>query len=41
MLYAVAIALAFVKPWFAFIVYVLVAVLWLLPDRRIEKVLSA
>ena len=40
-LYAVAIALAFVNSWFACFVYVLVAAMWFLPDRRIEKVLSA
>ncbi len=38
--YAVAIPLAFVQPWIACAIYVLIAVLWLIPDRRIEKVLS-
>jgi uncharacterized membrane protein len=37
-LYALAIPLAFVKSWLAFTVYVLVAVLWLIPDRRMENV---
>jgi len=37
--HAVALPLAFVKWWMACGVYVLVAVLWLIPDRRIEKVL--
>lgn len=36
-IYAVAIPLAFVKPWLACALYVLVAVIWLIPDRRIEK----
>jgi hypothetical protein len=36
-LYAVAIALAFVNSWIAFGIYVLVAVMWFIPDRRIER----
>jgi uncharacterized membrane protein len=35
--YAVAIPLAFVTAWLAWALYVLVAVMWLVPDRRIEK----
>ena len=35
--YAVAIPLAFVNSWFACILYVLVAIMWLIPDRRIEN----
>src|ERR1044072_2534497 len=35
--YAVAIPLAFVRAWLAFLIYVLVAVMWLIPDRRIER----
>lgn len=38
--YTAAIALAFVSQWIADALYVLVAILWLLPDRRIERVLS-
>ena len=38
-LYAVAIALAFVQPWIADAIYVLVALMWLVPDRRIEATL--
>ncbi len=38
-LYAIAIPAAFVRPWIAGALYVLVAVLWLVPDRRIERVL--
>ena len=40
MLYAVAIPLAFVNSWIAIGIYVLVALLWLVPDRRIERVLE-
>jgi TMEM175 potassium channel family protein len=40
LLYAVAIPLAFVNPWVAFGIYVLVAVIWIVPDPRIEKRLA-
>jgi uncharacterized membrane protein len=36
-IYAVAIPLAFVKPWIAGVFYVIVALIWLSPDPRIEK----
>jgi TMEM175 potassium channel family protein len=35
-LYAIAIPLAFVLKWLAGVIYVAVALLWLIPDRRIE-----
>jgi len=35
-LYAMAIALAFVTPWLAGAIYVAVAIMWLVPDPRIE-----
>jgi uncharacterized membrane protein len=35
-LYFAAIPLAFVNPWIASGIYILVALLWLVPDRRIE-----
>jgi uncharacterized membrane protein len=38
--YAVAIPLAFFNSRLAWGLYVLVAVIWLIPDRRIEKVLT-
>ena len=41
LLYAVAIGIAFVRPWMADAIYVIVAVMWLVPDRRIEKKVSA
>ena len=34
-----AIPLAFVSPWIASGLYVFVALMWLIPDRRIERVL--
>lgn len=39
-LYAVAILTAFFKPWIAGSIYILVALTWLFPDRRIERVLT-
>ncbi|HEV7506840.1 MAG TPA: TMEM175 family protein [Thermoanaerobaculia bacterium] len=38
-LYAAGISLAFVDPRISMICYVLVAIMWFIPDRRIEKVL--
>lgn len=38
-IYAVAVGLSFVLPWGAIALYVLVALMWLIPDRRIERVL--
>jgi uncharacterized membrane protein len=38
-LYLAAIPLAFVSPWISSGLYVFVAILWLVPDRRIERVL--
>jgi uncharacterized membrane protein len=37
--YFAAIPLAFVKPWISHGLFVLVAILWLVPDRRIERAL--
>jgi len=39
-LYVAGIALAFFIPWASIALYVLVAVLWLVPDRRIEAVIG-
>ncbi len=39
-LYAVAIASAFARPWIADAIYVVVALIWLVPDRRIERALA-
>jgi len=37
LLYLVAIPLAFVRPWIACAGYIFVAIMWLVPDPRIEK----
>jgi Ca2+-transporting ATPase len=39
LLYVAAIVLAFVSPWLAVSIYVLAAIMWVIPDRRIEHVL--
>ncbi len=39
-LYVAGIVLAFVSPWISILIYVLVAVMWLAPDRRIENTLG-
>lgn len=36
-LYVIGIFLAFINPWFGAAMYVAVAAIWLIPDRRIEK----
>jgi uncharacterized membrane protein len=38
LLYAAGIAASFVRPWIAGCIYVFVALMWLIPDRRIEQV---
>jgi uncharacterized membrane protein len=38
--YAVSLPLAFFNSWIAFAIYVLVAVMWFIPDRRIERNLT-
>ena len=39
-LYAVAVPLSFVNSWLSFALYVLVEVIWLVPDPRIEKIIA-
>jgi uncharacterized membrane protein len=41
LIYAAAIPAAFVSQWLAQICYLFVAVMWLIPDRRIERMLAA
>jgi uncharacterized membrane protein len=38
--YIAGIALAFVNPWISCGIFAAVAVIWFLPDRRIERVLG-
>jgi uncharacterized membrane protein len=40
LLYAVGVGLAFVRPWLGDVLYVLVALRWLVPDRRIERAVT-
>jgi len=37
LIYLAAISLAFMRSWLAAALYVLVEIIWLVPDRRIEK----
>jgi len=39
-IYTAAVSLAFASPWIALALYVIVAIMWLIPDRRIENRLS-
>jgi uncharacterized membrane protein len=39
-LYLAAVALAFVQAWLALAIYALVALMWLVPDRRFERLLA-
>jgi uncharacterized membrane protein len=39
--YALAIPGAFVHPWIAGVLYIAVALMWLLPDQRIERLVAA
>jgi uncharacterized membrane protein len=40
-LYVAAILLAFLNPWISLAIYALVALMWLIPDRRIEHAIAA
>jgi len=37
LIYVLAIPLAFVHPWIAIALYVVIAMIWFIPDRRIES----
>ncbi|MCG2462032.1 TMEM175 family protein [Flavobacteriaceae bacterium F89] len=39
-LYIIGIILSFVNPWIAIICYIIVALIWLVPDRRFERSLT-
>jgi uncharacterized membrane protein len=41
LIYAIAVPLAFVRPWLAGALYVGAALMWLTPDRRIERTVAA
>ena len=38
LVYTSAIPLAFVRPWIALTLYVVIAMIWFIPDRRIESI---
>ena len=39
-LYAAGVGLAFVSPYLAYAMYVIVAIVWFVPDRRVERVVA-
>ena len=39
-LYLIGLLLGFVNPWFAITCYILVAIMWVVPDKRIEKTIK-
>ena len=41
LLYAIAIAAAFTEPWISHAIFIGAALIWLVPDRRIEKAVEA
>jgi uncharacterized membrane protein len=41
LMYAIAIPAAFAQVWIAYGLYIAVAVIWLIPDKRIERALAA
>lgn len=40
LIYLLSIPLAFVSPWISLLLYLCVALMWLVPDRRIEKAMT-
>ena len=40
LLYAAGIGVSFLRPWLAGCIYVFVALMWLVPDKRIERVIQ-
>ena len=41
LVYAIAVPFAFVRPWVAGTLYAAVALMWITPDRRIERIVAA
>ena len=39
-IYAIAVPISFYQAWIAFVLYITVAIMWLVPDRRIERVVK-
>ena len=40
-LYIIALVFAFINPWLSGAIYVLVALMWLIPDKRIERIINS
>ncbi len=41
LIYLAGIGLSFINPWLGFATYIIVAIMWFIPDKRIERSLSA
>jgi uncharacterized membrane protein len=41
LLYAIAVPVALVAPWLAMGIYLVVAIMWIVPDRRMERVIRS
>jgi uncharacterized membrane protein len=41
LLYAIAVPVALVAPWLAIGIYLVVAIMWIVPDRRMERVIRS
>ncbi len=39
-IYSAAIPFAFIQEWVSYVAYITVAVMWLIPDRRIERAIN-
>ena len=40
LIYAVGIPVALVAPWISFVLYAVVALIWIVPDQRIERTIA-
>jgi uncharacterized membrane protein len=41
LLYCIGVGLSFADPWLGLAVYVVIALMWLIPDRRVERAMTA
>ena len=41
LVYCAGIGLSFINPWLGIVAYVTVALMWFIPDRRVERILTA
>ena len=41
LLYVLSLAIAFKNPWVSIAIYIFVALMWIVPDKRIERIFAA